>query len=232
MLPILPAREIPPRFFRVHFLTALGLMSVASMFLIELADAWFWLLFAVAAVGCLVGSIVWHLDEAPGGIGIAWTTPIFLAAATIYAGGLRVSMTATLLSDEALCALVLGSVLSAMLMGHSYLIAPAMTMAPLMRLLAASAIAIFLRIGLACHGLWGWTSTHTPSNLELEFWLFLSARWALGFIAPLVLGWMAWETARIRSTQSATGILYVVVVLCFLGELLSMVLTEKTGLVL
>ena len=32
---------------------------------------------------------------------------------------------------------------------------------------------------------------------------------------------MAWETARIRSTQSATGILYVVTIVCFLGELLS-----------
>jgi hypothetical protein len=43
---------------------------------------------------------------------------------------------------------------------------------------------------------------------------------------------MAWETARIRSTQSATGILYVVVILSFLGELTSQLLREKTGFVL
>jgi hypothetical protein len=41
----------------------------------------------------------------------------------------------------------------------------------------------------------------------------------LGFVGPLVFGWMAWQSARIRSTQSATGILYVVVIFCFLGEL-------------
>jgi len=40
---------------------------------------------------------------------------------------------------------------------------------------------------------------------------------------------MALETARIRSTQSATGILYVVVILVFLGELTSQLLGEKTG---
>jgi hypothetical protein len=43
---------------------------------------------------------------------------------------------------------------------------------------------------------------------------------------------MAWETARIRSTQSATGILYVVVILVFLGELTSLLLVEKTRLLL
>src|SRR5262249_37027604 len=49
--------------------------------------------------------------------------------------------------------------------------------------------------------------------------LWLPLRWGLGFVGPLVLGGMAWQTARMRSTQSATGILYVVVIFCFLGEL-------------
>ena len=59
-----------------------------------------------------------------------------------------------------------------------------------------------------------------------------AVRWGLGFVGPLVLGWMAWETARIRSTQSATGILYVVVIFCFLGELTSQLLLSKTGFTL
>ena len=40
---------------------------------------------------------------------------------------------------------------------------------------------------------------------------------------------MAYAAARIRSTQSATGILYVVVVCGFLGELVSLLLTRQTG---
>jgi hypothetical protein len=59
--------------------------------------------------------------------------------------------------------------------------------------------------------------------------LWLPVRWLLGFLGPLALTWMAWQTAKIRSTQSATGILYVVVIFCFLGELTSLILRD-TGL--
>ena len=47
---------------------------------------------------------------------------------------------------------------------------------------------------------------------------------------PLVLGVMAWRcaTARLRNTQSATGILYIVVVFCFLGELTGQLLLGVT----
>jgi hypothetical protein len=38
---------------------------------------------------------------------------------------------------------------------------------------------------------------------------------------------MAWQTARLRSTQSATGILYVVVICCFFGELTGQVLRDS-----
>ena len=68
-------------------------------------------------------------------------------------------------------------------------------------------------------GLWQWTTTHRLSNLGNDELLWLPVRWLVGFVLPLILGWMAWHTARIRSTQSATGILYVVVIFCFLGEL-------------
>ena len=57
--------------------------------------------------------------------------------------------------------------------------------------------------------------------------LWLPVRWLVGFVGPAVLGWMAWQTARIRSTQSATGILYVVIILCFLGELTSLLLRDS-----
>jgi hypothetical protein len=248
MLPILSPAHIPPRFYRVHFLTALGLLAVAGIFLYGDSARWsaeaatsFWLIYAIAALGCVVGSIVWHLDKAPGGTLAVYLTPIALAACLID-GGMIVRRDAVVLrsevnspmriADDMLSALVLGSATTAMLMGHSYLISPSMSIAPLMRLLGAIGVSLILRIGLACFGLWEWTSTHGTSNLEAELMLFLPVRWVLGLIAPLVLGWMAWETARIRSTQSATGILYVVVIVSFLGELTSQLLVEKYGCVL
>jgi hypothetical protein len=234
MLPILSPAPIPPRFYRVHFLTALGLLAVAGVFIAEQATLVFWLIFAAAVAVCVVGSIVWHLNEAPGGRWTICASPLALTACLVYGGILlRVDANGPLrIADDLLAALVVGSATTAMLMGHSYLISPTMTIAPLMRLLAAVGVSVILRIGLACVGLWEWTSSQSSGTLEGELLLWLPVRWGLGLIAPLVLGWMAWETARIRSTQSATGILYVVVIVCFLGELTSQLLAEKTGFVL
>jgi hypothetical protein len=236
MLPILNSANIPPRFYRVHFLTALGLVAVAGILFTEKATLAFWVIYAAAMLACVIGSIVWHLDAAPGGLLTVIVTPIALTACLIYGGMLQrseVNSDAPLrIVDDLAAGLVLGSATTAMLMGHSYLIAPAMTIAPLMRLLAALAGSVILRIGLACFGLWEWTSSQSTSNLETELLLWLPVRWGLGLIAPLILGWMAWETARIRSTQSATGILYVVVIVSFLGELMSQLLMEKTGFIL
>jgi hypothetical protein len=239
MLPILPPAHVPPRFYRVHFLTALGLSALAGIFMYENATIEFWLIYAAAALSCLIGSIVWHLDEAPGGKLTAYLAPIALAACLIYGGMLQRSMlqrrqtdAPMRIADDVLSALVVGSATTAMLMGHSYLISPSMSISPLMRLLAALGVSVILRTALACFGLWGWTSNLDTSNLETELMLWLPVRWILGLIAPLVLGWMAWETARIRSTQSATGILYVAVIVCFLGELTSQLLVEETGCVL
>ncbi len=241
MLPLLNPAPIPPRFFRVHFLTALGLLAVTVYFLLDVATVGFWILYVCVALLCVVGSIVWHLDEAPGGRWLNWLTPIAMTACMIFASFLpRGDMPSPpterangiRIADDAASALILGSATTAMLMGHSYLISPAMSMSPLMRLLAALAASLVLRIALACVGLWWWTSSQGTSTLETESLLWLSLRWLLGLIAPLVLAWMAWETARIRSTQSATGILYVVVIFCFLGELTSQLLLEKTGFIL
>lgn len=230
-LPLLSPAQIPPRFYRVHFLTALGLLVVSGIFLAEQATAVTWLILAAATIGCLLGSIVWHLDGAPGGKWAIYLVPIAVAACLVHGGMIQrgPTDTAVRIADDVLGALVVGSATTAMLMGHSYLISPAMTISPLMRLLAATTGSVVMRAGLACFGLWGWASTQPVSNLETELMLWLPVRWLLGLIAPLVLSWMAFETARIRSTQSATGILYVVVIVSFLGELTSQLLMEKTG---
>jgi hypothetical protein len=231
MLPILSPAPIPPRFYRVHFLTALGLLVVAGVFIGESATLGFWVAYATAAGVCVVGSIVWHLDEAPGGLGTIILGPIALAICMIWGGVLARDQpdSPQRIADDRFGSLVAGSTTTAMLMGHSYLISPAMTIAPLLRLIAAVGVSVALRIALACIGLWEWTSTQPTSRVEGELLVWLPVRWALGLIAPLVLGWMAWEAARIRSTQSATGILYVVVIVSFLGELTSQLLVEKTG---
>jgi hypothetical protein len=184
----------------------------------------------------LAGFFAWSLEGAPLGRTLVAATAASLAAALAIAeasseapGGLGWRLAA-----DAASAALLGSSTTAMLMGHSYLIAPAMSIAPLMRLLAALLGSALVRMALAGAALaaWSWTSGQSPLNLKNETVLWLPVRWALGLVAPLVLGWMAWQAARIRSTQSATGILYVAVIFCFLGELTGQLLEASTGFAL
>ncbi len=114
--------------------------------------------------------------------------------------------------------------MSAMLMGHNYLVAPSMSLVPLMRLLAALAVAVLLRAVGDGVALGAWARSHSFDTLQNEELLWLPVRWLAGIVGPLVTCWMAWQAARIRSTQSATGILYVAVIFCFLGELTSLLL--------
>lgn len=226
VLPLLPVQQVPHRFFRVQFLTALGLLAVAGFFLFDQAALPFWAALLLGMALCFAGSLAWHLDSAPGGRLLVWLTAPVLAACLLFAESER---TPWHIADDLAAAALLGSTTTAMLMGHSYLIAPAMSLTPLYRLLGALAAALGLRVVLACVGLWLWTAQRGGGNLETEMVLWLPVRWALGLLGPMFLGWMAWETARIRSTQSATGILYVVVVVCFLGELTSQLLVARTG---
>jgi hypothetical protein len=230
VLPLLPVRQVPHRFFRVQFLTALGLLAVAGFFLFQqgTAGGLFWFALGSSMLCCFAGSLVWHLDAAPGGRLVIWLTSLVLAVCLVVAS-MAEGPAPWRIADDLASAALLGSATTAMLMGHSYLIAPAMSLTPLYRLLAALAGALGVRVLLACVGLWLWTARPGAGNLETEMLLWLPVRWALGLLGPMFLGWMAWETARLRSTQSATGILYVVVIVCFLGELTSQLLLAKTG---
>lgn len=228
----LPAAVVPPRFYRVQYLASLGLLGVAAFFLKDQADLLLWLTLAGSMVLCFLGSILWHVEGSPGGVGVGWLTAAVLTAALVLGGQALREQTepVTRAADDLAAGLVLGGATTAMLMGHSYLIAPAMSLVPLFRLLGFLGIALALRTTLACIGLWLWT--RTGATLEGDLLVWLPARWLLGLLGPFILGWMAWETARIRSTQSATGILYVVTIFCFLGELTSLILLEKTGYLL
>ncbi len=232
-LLLLPSTIINPRFFRTHFLTALALAGLAFLGVREHADWPLLTLLGVAMALAFVGSLVWGFEGAPGGRVFMVLTALTLASAL---GWLEMTRSdpppsAVLLLGDLASSVLLGSALTAMLLGHSYLIAPSMSLAPLLRMLALLAVATLARLGLDAYALGCWTATHSLVNLKEDAFFWLPLRWLLGFLAPLGLCWMAWQTTRIRSTQSATGILYVVVIFCFLGELTSQLLRE-TGMTL
>ena len=229
-LLLLSPAQLNPRFYRTHFLTALGLTALAAAAAWEAVAGWLAAALAAALLLALLASITWSLEEAPGGYALIVFTTLALAAALalLERTGPKPVPYGWLLAGGLTSAALLGTAFSAMLLGHSYLIAPAMSVAPLFRLLAALAVAVGLRLLVAGLGLWSWTERHSLTNLTDVAVLWLPVRWGLGFVGPLVLCWMAWQTARIRSTQSATGILYVVVIFCFLGELTGQLLLSET----
>jgi hypothetical protein len=235
-LLFLSPRVLHPRFFRTQFLTTLGLLVVATL------AAWADVgpaaggLLAVGTGLSLLGALSWTLDPAPGGRILIVATAAAVVAALAYSEPPPAPEWADQIPPAGWVAagvssaLFLGTALTAMLVGHSYLISPGMTLAPLMRSLLAGALTLGLRVAVIGWGLWRWTELTPTYTLTDEVVLWLPVRWAVGVVAPLVFGGMAFSAARIRSTQSATGILYVVVVCGFLGELLGLLLTRQTGL--
>jgi hypothetical protein len=231
-LTLLSPRQLHPRFFRTHFLTALGLLVVATVSAWPDAGGWLRGLLTAGTTLALLGALSWTLDPAPGGRALIAVTLAVLFAALAFLEPPPISTLPPVAwaGIGTTSALLLGTALTAMLIGHSYLISPGMALTPLMRLLAALGVAILLRAAVAGVGLWFWTGTVAAYTLNNEVVLWLPVRWLVGIVAPLVFGWMAYASARIRSTQSATGILYVAVVCGFLGELLSLLLVRQTGL--
>jgi len=117
-----------------------------------------------------------------------------------------------------------GSVNLAMVLGHYYLNHPKLSIDPLRRysiaLMAFSGLrAVLFGLGIALV----WTLPIPGSDPErgffLEHMITLVQRGLFGVLGPCLLAWMNWETVKISSTQSATGILYADMVLVTLGEL-------------
>lgn len=230
-LLILPPSQINPRFYRTHFLTAFGLVGVALLFGRSSWGVWLTATLVASMVFAFLGSVSWALDRAPGGLTLIVLTsiPLGIALGLLDVNSPQPLSPGWALTDQLTSAALLGAAMTAMLMGHSYLIAPSMSIVPLQRLIVALIITTLLRMGVSAVGLWWWTEERSLFNLNDVTAFWLPVRWGIGFVGPLVLGVLAWQTTRIRSTQSATGILYVVVIFCFLGELTSLLLLGDSG---
>jgi hypothetical protein len=237
-LCLLNPAQVNPRFYRTHFLTVLGLAALALVLVAPAAGGPLRIALGVALGLAFLGSCSWSIEGNPAGrtlvvlCAAALGTSLWLyqgLAARPVAEPLRDHAAAWLLADDLTSSLLLGMATTAMLLGHSYLIAPNMTLTPLRRMLFGLHGGLLLRALLAGVSLWFWTRRHSLVNLTDVTVLWLPLRWALGLLLPAGLGVMAWHTTRLRNTQSSTGILYIVVVFCFLGELMSQLLAQTSG---
>jgi hypothetical protein len=210
-------------FYRNHLYVTLGLTTLAALVLYHshpLAAAFA----AAAAVLSFAGAASWLYEARRLGI-------VFVAAvAGCSITGAWFGLTAR---DSAHAAalitsgLVLGLTFAAMLLGHWYLNAPGMELAPLRRLILMAAVAIVAQMLVVGAGLAAETS-YRP-DWKLGWLLFVVLRWSFGLFGVLGLLWMAWQTLKIPNTQSATGILYVAVIGVFIGELTGLLLSAESA---
>ena len=172
---------------------------------------------------------------------VLWTA-ILAGLAAVALQALEISGTApglaplltvvSFLSSSAL----LGGACGAMVLGHWYLIVPSMNVSHLQSIVklhigslvvrtAVVVAAVILAIVTWQPGMGPNFERYILSTGGIFFW----QRVLFGLFAPGVLSYLTWETAKIQSTQSATGILYVDFFTIIVGEVLACYLLLSTS---
>jgi hypothetical protein len=126
-----------------------------------------------------------------------------------WGGGLPAAV--PLLIQLVILTLATGGVFAAMILGHWYLVTPKLPEAPLVLfsriLLAIVAVQMLLFVAWMATGAGIGADPFQP--LVGEWALFVWLRLLIGLVFPLVVSWAAIQTARTRSMESATGLLYI-----------------------
>jgi len=191
---------------------------------------------ALAAFGLLAAAYVIALSRrrraAPiafAGLGAAAATLVFGALA--WGGGTLLAV--PLLLQLAVLAIATGGVFAAMIMGHWYLVTPKLPEAPLILISRGLLAVVALQVILFAV----WVSTGAgpggggPFTVLVGPWaLFVWLRLIVGLLFPLVVSWAAVQTARTRSMESATGLLYINVGTIAAGTILAAGLYFGAGL--
>jgi len=185
---------------------------------------------AASLVLTVVLNRAWHLG---------WTrlqAPLLAGAAACGLAAMALASPGLIFAASDLSStLLLGSATAAMILGHWYLVVLDLPIAALRRLTVALIAALLLRgvvVGVALLG-----PVHAgyeeallvASGLWSADGIFVWMRLLFGIVGPLSLVWFIWKTVEIRSTQSATGILYVQLFLVLAGELLAKYLRVAAG---
>ena len=249
----LPEDVLGRGYFQLLSLTVLGLISLALVSLpLQATDPFRlapqggrWLLAAALGSALLHYAAVWS-ERWRGSRRAAATTLVAVMGCLLLAGFSlpgqassslpyrRLLLTLTLSTS----ALLLGWSLATMWLGHWYLILPGLDFRYLIgfcRTLLGVVLLRWLSIGVSLVATWSvdvgaWPRPwHLLASFEgqgMFFWFRLI--WGLGI--PLLLAWMALQCARQRSNQSATGILYVLLMGTLIGEITGLYLTATTGI--
>jgi protein NrfD len=172
---------------------------------------------AIVAFGVAAGLISVVLQAL--GVSSDWSAPS------------RALTVASFLSSAAM----LGGASTAMILGHWYLVIPSMKVSHLQSIVKVHIASMVVRVvvvgAAVVMALAMWRPGLGPSfrhYITSVAGIFFWQRVLFGLAGPALLSYLTWETAKIRSTQSATGILYVDFFTVVVGEVLAKYLLLAT----
>ena len=147
--------------------------------------------------------------------------------------GRGVAGSAALLVQLAVLTAATGGVFAAMILGHWYLVTPRLSERPLV--LFARLLTAVLAVQVGLFVLWvaigaGPGGVALFAALVGPWALFVWLRLIVGLVFPLIVSWAAAQTARSRSMESATGLLYISVGTIAAGTILAAGLYFGAGL--
>jgi protein NrfD len=202
-----------------------GKIAFGSLIAFEAVVVFYWL--TVGRILTAFRPVIIAASVVTGGVAL-------LAQAIAVAGTGLVVELITILSFFS-SALLLGGSCTAMVLGHWYLILPSMQVSHLQSIVKfhmASMVVRIVVVGAAVFvAIVTWEPGLGPNFSRYIFsinGIFFWQRILFGLAGPAVLSYLTWETAKIRSTQSATGILYVDFFTVVVGEVLAKYLLLAT----
>ena len=227
---LMPRAHVTTGFFRIQMLIVIGLSVLALLTMGQLTamtgspvspDRLFdaRIAIGIGLAGAYAGSIFWLLGHRrPGTVAMICVMIATLVGLICSRGGMGSLMTASgglrFLSSFATAA-VLGSAVTGMLLGHWYLTAPTMSIAPLKTLVWFLMGAALLRLGTSAIA---WMTAGEVLHGGTQ-WTWFALRWFAGIVGPLMISILALRILRYRNTQATTGVLFAGVILVFIGEM-------------
>ena len=238
------AKDAGVKFFRFNAGLAATLIAVALAFrpdgdgsptsqaaLVALAVAEGAIVLYWATIGRALASIRPAILAGASAAGLV----TLIAQAVVVSGGWSLATQALTIASFLSSAAFLGGTCTAMILGHWYLVIPSMQVSHLQSIVKLHIVSMVIRIAVVAAAvavaILTWQPGMGPSfsrYITSVGGIFFWQRVLFGLCGPALLSYLTWETAKIRSTQSATGILYVDFFTVVVGEVLAKYLLLTT----
>jgi len=194
-------------------------LALAALVVSELAIVLYW---------ATVGRALARIRPALVGVAIGAGLLALVTQAVAFAADRALPMQALTVASFLTSAALLGGACTAMILGHWYLVIPSMQVSHLQSIVKLHIASMVVRVVVVAAAVFVAIATWEPGlgpsfrrYITTAAGIFFWQRVLFGLAGPALLSYLTWETAKIRSTQSATGILYVDFFTVVVGEVLA-----------